>query len=119
MLFVESELPMTVSYAIGGTWRKPAGGIIEYKQTCTFKGNFNAECAVRPPSNRVAAIPDEASASAIFPCAPLQWIRWRFECWQFHFAISTTHTSRFTWKFVCSTMYTSHRHSTNKRPCSL
>lgn len=33
--------------------------------TCTFNGNFNAECAVRPPNN-VAAIPQDASAKAIF-----------------------------------------------------
>lgn len=31
-----------------------------------FNGNFKAECAVRPPSNNVAAIPEEASANAIF-----------------------------------------------------
>lgn len=31
---------------------------------CMFNGNFKAECAVRPPSTRVAAIPDEANARA-------------------------------------------------------
>ena len=31
---------------------------------CMFNGNFKAECTVRPPSNRVAAIPDEAKARA-------------------------------------------------------
>lgn len=30
-----------------------------------FNGNFSAERAVRPPFNNVAAIPDEASVSAI------------------------------------------------------
>ncbi|GFX71449.1 hypothetical protein TNCV_2694371 [Trichonephila clavipes] len=30
--------------------------------------NFNAECAVRPPSKRVAAIPDVAISSAILFC---------------------------------------------------
>lgn len=32
---------------------------------CKFNGNFSAECAVRPPSKSVAAIPDDAIASAI------------------------------------------------------
>lgn len=31
---------------------------------CMFSGNFKAKCAVRPPSSRVAAIPDEANARA-------------------------------------------------------
>ena len=30
-----------------------------------FNSNFSAEWAVRPPSNNVAAMPNEASASAI------------------------------------------------------
>lgn len=35
---------------------------------CIFNGNFSAEWAVLPPSSKVAAIPDEASASAILFC---------------------------------------------------
>jgi hypothetical protein len=35
---------------------------------CIFNGNFSAEWAVRPPSSKVAAIPDEVSASAILFC---------------------------------------------------
>ena len=35
-----------------------------------FSGNLNADCAVLPPLRRVEAIPDEATASAIF-------FRWR------------------------------------------
>lgn len=31
-------------------------------------GSLNVECAVRPPSNKVAAIPDDATANAIFCC---------------------------------------------------
>ena len=31
-----------------------------------FSGNLNAKCAVLPPLRRVKAIPDEATASAIF-----------------------------------------------------
>ena len=31
---------------------------------CMFNGNFSAQCAVRPPSRRVAAIPDDAITSA-------------------------------------------------------
>ncbi|UYV66834.1 hypothetical protein LAZ67_4003034 [Cordylochernes scorpioides] len=31
--------------------------------TCIFNGNFNAECAVRPPSKRIAAITDDAIAT--------------------------------------------------------
>lgn len=30
-----------------------------------FKGNLNIECAVRPPSNKVAATPEEATTKAI------------------------------------------------------
>ncbi|GFX66187.1 transposon Tf2-6 polyprotein [Trichonephila clavipes] len=36
--------------------------------TCIFNGNFNAECAVRSPSKRVAAIPDDTIASEILFC---------------------------------------------------
>lgn len=32
------------------------------KLICIFIGNFTAECAVRPPSNKVPAIPDETNA---------------------------------------------------------
>lgn len=32
-----------------------------------FKGSLNVECAVRPPSKSVAAMPDDATANAIFP----------------------------------------------------
>ncbi|GFU32384.1 transposon Tf2-6 polyprotein [Trichonephila clavipes] len=35
---------------------------------CKFYGSFNAECVVRPPFKRVAAIPDDAIASAILFC---------------------------------------------------
>jgi hypothetical protein len=31
-------------------------------------GSLNAECSVRPPSNKVAAMPDEAIANTIFCC---------------------------------------------------
>ena len=31
-------------------------------------GNLNAECAVLPPSTKVAAMPDGATANAIFCC---------------------------------------------------
>lgn len=31
-------------------------------------GSLNAECVVRPPSNKVAAMPDDAIANAIFCC---------------------------------------------------
>lgn len=34
---------------------------------CAFSGSLNVECAVLPPSKSVAAIPDEATANAIFP----------------------------------------------------
>lgn len=37
-------------------------GVSEYARS---SGNFNAEWAVRPPSSNVAAMPDDASASAI------------------------------------------------------
>ena len=30
-----------------------------------FNGSLNAECAVLPPSNKVAAIPDDATANAM------------------------------------------------------
>ncbi|GFU77381.1 hypothetical protein TNCV_3193391 [Trichonephila clavipes] len=33
-----------------------------------FNSSFHAECVVRPPSKRVAAIPDDAIASAILFC---------------------------------------------------
>ena len=31
-------------------------------------GNLNAECAVRPPSNKMAAMPDDAISNAVFCC---------------------------------------------------
>ena len=33
----------------------------------TVRGILNLECAVLPPGRRVAAIPDDATATAIFP----------------------------------------------------
>lgn len=33
-----------------------------------FKGIFHRECAVRPPSNKTAAIPDDAVMTAISSC---------------------------------------------------
>ncbi|GFU90260.1 transposon Tf2-6 polyprotein [Trichonephila clavipes] len=35
---------------------------------CKFNSSFHAECVVRPPSKRVAAIPDDAIANAILFC---------------------------------------------------
>ncbi|GFU28200.1 hypothetical protein TNCV_3762561 [Trichonephila clavipes] len=35
---------------------------------CKFNSSFHAECVVRPLSKRVAAIPDDAIASAILFC---------------------------------------------------
>ena len=48
MLFVEGELSMTVSYDIGGTWRKPAGGSLEYKQTQYLRGRFPSSTVALP-----------------------------------------------------------------------
>lgn len=43
------------------------------------KGNLNAECAVRPPDNRVDAIPDEATATIMsdldLTCASIRFMR--------------------------------------------
>ncbi|GFX54985.1 transposon Tf2-6 polyprotein [Trichonephila clavipes] len=42
---------------------------------CKFNGSFNAECVVQPPSKRVAAIPDDAIASAILFCDRMKLLK--------------------------------------------
>ena len=41
--------------------------MLQTELTSISIGILNRECAVRPPSRRVAAMPDEAMARAIFP----------------------------------------------------
>ncbi|PKY53315.1 hypothetical protein RhiirA4_327445, partial [Rhizophagus irregularis] len=39
----------------------------QVESSCKLKGILNRECAVRPPGKRREAIPDEATARAIYP----------------------------------------------------
>jgi hypothetical protein len=42
--------------------------ILHVENSSIFNGILNQECAVLPPSNNKAAIPEDATAIAILPC---------------------------------------------------
>jgi hypothetical protein len=47
--------------------RSPCLGIVHLEDGSISKGILNRECAVLPPSNNVAAVPDEVVAKTMSP----------------------------------------------------